>query len=80
MNTMNKAFCRTYQSVLRLAIPILPYRSPKVLDSVTQVPDVLKQKGITRVLIVTDGFLHLSGMLEPLKKALSENGQSLWFW
>ena len=73
MNTMNKAFCRTYQTVLRLAIPILPYRSPKVLDSVTQVPDVLKQKGITRVLIVTDGFLHLSGMLEPLKKALSEN-------
>ncbi|MBQ8835487.1 MAG: iron-containing alcohol dehydrogenase [Oscillospiraceae bacterium] len=74
MNIIIKAACRTFQTVLRLAIPILPYRSPKVLSRVEDIPGVLKEQKIHRVMIVTDGFLHLSGMLEPLKKALSEAG------
>lgn len=74
MNLLKKAFCRCFQAALRLVLPILPYRSPKVLDSVLQIPGCLKQKGIRNVLIVTDGFLHISGMLEPLKKSLQENG------
>ncbi|MBQ7802040.1 MAG: iron-containing alcohol dehydrogenase [Oscillospiraceae bacterium] len=74
MNIITKAACRTFQTVLRLAIPILPYRSPKVLSQVRDIPGVLKEKGISHVLVVTDGFLHISGMLEPLKKALAENG------
>ena len=74
MNLFEKAFCRTYQAVLRLAIPILPYRAPKVLDSLSEVPGVLKTHGISKVLLVTDGFLHVSGMLEPLKKTLADSG------
>lgn len=74
MHPLKKAFCRSFQTVLRLAIPILPYRSPRLLDSVTQVPGCLLEKNIHSVLIVTDGFLHISGMLEPLKKTLKENG------
>ena len=74
MNSMKKIFCRSFQTVLRLALPILPYRSPKVLTSVADVPGCLKEKKLTSVLIVTDGFLHISGMLEPLKKALQESG------
>lgn len=74
MNPLTKIGCRIFQTGLRLVIPILPYRSPKVLSSVQEVPAVLKEKGISRVLLVTDGFLHLSGMLEPLKQALAENG------
>ena len=74
MNTLQKAGCRTFQTVLRLALPILPYRDPLILDTVQEVPGLLKKKKIGKVMIVTDGFLHLSGMLEPLKKALAENG------
>lgn len=73
MNPLKKVYCRGFQAVLRLAIPILPYRSPMVLDHVQDIPGVLKQKGISRVLLVTDGYLHISGKLEPLKKALAEN-------
>ena len=73
MNPAKKLYCRSFQTVLRLAIPFLPYRSPKILDSVQDVPGCLKEKGLTSVLIVTDGFLHISGMLEPLKKALKDN-------
>ena len=74
MNFITKFAYRSFQTVFKVAIPILPYRTPRVLDSVTRIPALLKEKDISRVLIVTDGFLHLSGMLEPMKKALSVNG------
>ena len=74
MNFFQKAFCRCFPAVLRLALPILPYRSPRVLTSVGAIPGCLEEQNIQNVLVVTDGFLHISGMLEPLKKALTESG------
>ena len=74
MNPMKKVFCRSFQFVLRCALPVLPYRDPKVVNSVENIPQCLKEKKIGNVLIVTDGFLHLSGMLEPMKKALQNAG------
>ena len=74
MNPAYKLFCRGFQGVLRFVLPVLPYRDPKVLSRVQDIPENLKEKGISRVLIVTDGFLHLSGKLEGLKKALKDAG------
>lgn len=74
MHPLKKVFCRCFQAVLRFVLPVLPYRDPKVLNRVEGVPQCLLDKKITNVLIVTDGFLHLSGMLEPLKKALADSG------
>lgn len=74
MKPISKLAYRTFQAVFKLAIPLLPYRTPKILQSVAKIPAVLKQQQINRVLIVTDGFLHLSGLLEPLKTALTDNG------
>ena len=34
MNTANKLWCRSFQTVLRLALPILPYRDPQLLDGI----------------------------------------------
>ena len=74
MNFIKGLYCRIFQTTLRLAIPMLPYRSPRVVHSVEDVPALLADRKITRVLVVTDGFLHLSGKLEPMKKALKEAG------
>lgn len=74
MNRPKKLFCRGVQTVLRAALPLLPYRDPKILNGVEEIPDCLKAKNIRKVLIVTDDFLHISGMLEPMKKALSAAG------
>lgn len=74
MNPLKKVFCRSFQAVLRFVLPVLPYRDPRVLHQVSDIPACLKEKDISNVLIVTDGFLHLSGMLEPLKTALTEAG------
>ena len=45
-----------------------------ILDRVCDIPTCLKEKKIGRVLIVTDSFLHSSGMLEPLKNTLTASG------
>ena len=76
MNSLYKLYCRTFQTVFKLAIPILPYRKPEVLDSVRKIPEVLKQKEIDSVLVVTDGFLHESGMLDDMKNSLEDAGVS----
>ena len=34
MNRLRKIYCRTYQTVFRLALPFLPYRTPEVVGSV----------------------------------------------
>ncbi len=54
MNYINKLYCRAFQFVFRVAVPILPYRSPKLCDSISKVPLTLREKKISRVLIVTD--------------------------
>ena len=74
MNVPKKIFCRSFQSVFRLAIPILPYRDPVILNQVCDIPDCLNENKIGRVLIVTDRFLHSSGMLESLKNNLIASG------
>lgn len=74
MNLPKKLFCRCFQTVLRMVLPILPYRNPLVLDHIEKIPDCLSARGVQKVLIVTDGYLHISGMLEPLKQALAASG------
>lgn len=71
MNFVKQVYCRLFQTALKLAYPLLPYRTPEILRSVTEVPALLKKQNIRRVLIVTDATLHRSGLLDPLKSALS---------
>lgn len=71
MNFLKKAGCRIFQTVLRLALLILPYSSPQVLNAVTEVPGLLKQRKISRVLLVTDAAIYRMGMTLPLEQALT---------
>lgn len=44
MNPIKRIAFRTYQTVFKLAIPVLPYRSPQVLGSVQEVPGLLQKR------------------------------------
>ena len=35
MNILFKIYCRTYQLCFKLALPILPYRDPKIIDKIS---------------------------------------------
>ncbi|MDO4182110.1 MAG: iron-containing alcohol dehydrogenase [Coriobacteriia bacterium] len=72
MNAPKTLFCRTYQTVFRAALPVLPYRDPETLASVEETADLLVQKGKTCPLIVTDKSIHELGLIDGLKEALVE--------
>lgn len=71
MNVFKKVYCRVYQTCFRIAIPVLPYRDPKVLSSVKEIAEVAKEKKVSSLLIVTDESLHRLGLLAELKTVLS---------
>ena len=72
MTVFKKIYCRICQTVFHLAIPILPYRDPKILNSIEELPAEFAKKGIKKVLLVTDPVIrNLTGKLETL---LPQNG------
>ena len=73
MNQVKKIYCRIFQKAFHLVIPILPYRQPKKVEHLADIPSILKEKGVDRILIVTDQGIRSHGLLEPLEKALREN-------
>ena len=74
MNPLYKLWCRTYQTVFRLVIPILPYREPKILGSMDELGPMFKAKGIGRVLVVTDQGLVKAGIAAMLEDKLTSAG------
>ena len=70
MHPLKKLYCRTFQFALKLAIPFLPYRHPKILGSVRAIPEVLQRKHCRSVLIVTDKGVSSLGLLKRLENAL----------
>lgn len=73
MNIFAKMYCRVYQNIFKWAIPLMPYREPQILDSVLDVKNILNEKNISKVLLVTDQGIknvHLTDTLEnDLKSA-----------
>lgn len=74
MNPFYKCFCRVYQFLFHLALPVLPYRNPKIISSVEDLPEELKKNGINRVLLITDNFLRSSGITASLEEKLADVG------
>ena len=66
MNIIKKIYCRTFQTVFKLAIPLLPYRDPKILNSIEELPQEFRNQGISKVMLVTDA------QLRPLTHDLEE--------
>ena len=74
MNYLSKFGCRVYQSVFRMALPVLPYREPRRLERLEELSGLFRQLSVQSVLLVTDSFLHSSGATAGLEAMLSENG------
>lgn len=74
MNIFEKIFCRAFQFVFRVALPLLPYREPKRFSHSADIVSLCKEKKFQAVLLVTDPVLRSSGITAPLEKLLQENG------
>ena len=75
MNCFKKAYCRIYQGVFRLAIPLLPWRKPELISGgLEKLPEFIKSKKLTNVLLVTDKGIRGLGLTTSLENGLKEAG------
>ena len=77
MNIFKKFYCRTFQKVMHLLIPLFPYREPKLLNDINGVIDVLKENKIEKVILVTDKGIRGFGLTEPLEELVINEGLCL---
>lgn len=74
---MNNLLCRVYQFGFRIAARFLKWRKPKLLSgsgSLLDLPELIKNEGKTKVLIVTDKGIMNSGLTKNLESGLKNNG------
>ena len=53
MNVFKKIYARIYQFCFKLAIPFLPYKSPKIIN-LNELNEILKKEKINNLFIITD--------------------------
>ena len=70
MNTLKKIYCRSYQFLFKLAIPLLPYRQPKILNSMDEISNVIKENNCSHPLIVTGKSSVRLKLVENLENIL----------
>lgn len=74
MNPIKKIYCRTFQTGLKLALPFLPYRKPKILGSLKNIPETIRKHKCSRVLIITDEGILSLGLIRRLENRLAAEG------
>ncbi len=77
MWALKKAYYRTYQFGMGLGMNFLPWIEPEIIDgtdSIKKLAAVIKKKGFTNVLVVTDPGLMGLRLLDPLFEALGSAG------
>lgn len=71
-----KLWYRTYQKVLKLAMNFMDWSEPTLLqgkDSVLRLPIYVKEKNISKVMVVTDKGLMSIHLLDPMLEVLKKN-------
>ena len=75
--TLKKVWYRIYQKCFKVAMCFMDWSSPELLEgagSVLKLPEFIKNKGINKVLVVTDKGLMGLHLLDPMFAKLEEVG------
>lgn len=72
MNIFKKAYCRIFQTCFRIVHPLLPYREPTIYESINDIPNILKDKNIKSVMLVTDKGIRSIGLTKNLEELLEQ--------
>ena len=70
---LKKVYYRTFQFCMGWGMYFIPWFEPEIIDGpdcIKKLPDAIKEKKFTRVLVVSDTVLMGLKMLEPLFEAL----------
>ena len=75
--TLKKVWYRIYQNVFKVAMCLMDWSEPELLEganSILELPEFIKNKGINKVLVVTDKGLMGLHLLDPMFEKLEEVG------
>ncbi len=73
---IKSVYCRVFQAAFRMALPLLPYREPQIINSCSKLGEVLKKEKATSVLVVTDKGIVNNGLLKSVEDALKADSIS----
>ena len=74
---MGKMSCRIYQAVFKIGMYLIPWSMPETLEgagAVKKLPALIKEKGFTKVLVVTDKVLMDLGLPKGMLEAMDSAG------
>lgn len=77
MNALQKIWCRAYQTVMKAATPLLPWREPELLEfenGTRGLGAFVRNKGYAKMLVVTGPNVYKKGLADELIRGLDENG------
>ena len=74
MFILKRILCRTFQLSFRAALPILPYREPRLLPSCDKIAEAFTKHKPSAVLIVTTAGTEKRGLIAPIEAALKAEG------
>ena len=79
---MGKVYARIYQGVFKIGMNVIPWGVPKTLEgpgSLMKLPQLIKEQGYNKVLVVTDKVLNQDlHMLDGLYAQLKEDEETLF--
>jgi len=76
-NTMSKLWCRTFQAGMKIGHYFIGYHMPDYIEgpgSIARLADMVKDKGLDNVLIVTDKTLLGLGLLDNMLDSMDKKG------
>lgn len=79
MFALKAAYCRAYQKIMKIFMFFLDWSEPELLTgpgSIKKLPAVIKEKGISNIMIVTDKGLMSLNLLDGLFAELKREGVS----
>lgn len=76
LNPFKRLYCRILQGVFKTVLPLMPFKTPIVLDRIVDIPATLKANGKIKPLIVTGKNIRSLGLTLPLEEKLIEENMS----
>ena len=70
-----RQYCRIYQTVMRKTMTFLPWRDPRLLlgkNCLQELPSIIVQEGLTRLLFITDRGILKTELFQPLLQQFSD--------
>ena len=72
MNFFKSLYCRVFQSIMRCLSTFFPFKEPILLDGIDELINVLKEKKINNLIIITDKIIRNIGLTKKLEDSLEK--------